>query len=377
MRIKKYKAPSLKSGKDKILEELGEDAVILSTRTIKSTSPNEPDYIEIVAATDDKPIEAHSNTPLRKETISIQNALKTKEHENEMLLGIQKIQDDLNQLKSVVSIISDSIRYKYSSNFSGDMERLYKYLRQEGFGDDTVLKVIGQISTAGLSDNLHKAIEKAKEILTRNITIMPPLKKEKSRKIAFFMGPTGSGKTSTLVKLAIISKLIHKTDALIISADTDKVGGADQLQTFATIAGIPFETAYTPKELRELLEKEEKRELIFIDTTGKSQNNSEHLKELSVFLESSKPDFRYLIISCTTDKATFKQTLEKFEKLKPSGIVITKFDEAASVGSLIEILREVKFPLAYFTNGQKIPEDIEPAGKEFLNKIVFRNLELV
>lgn len=376
MRIKKYKATNLKVGKDQVIEELGEDAIILSTRTVKSTSPNQPDYIEIVAAIDDKPINTNEVSKIKKETMTIQNALKAKEYENEMMITMQKMQDDLNELKSMVYSISDSIKYKYSVGLNAEAERLYKYLRQEGFSDEYCMKIIGQISTVGNNISLEKYIDRAKEILVREFQFISPPKKEKKQQIAFFMGPTGSGKTSSLVKLAIINKLINKLDILIISTDTDKVGGADQLQTFATIAGIAFATAYTPSELRAVIEKEKARELIYIDTTGRSQNNFEHFKELSVFLEGIKPDFKYLIVSAITEKATFAQTLEKFGKLKPSGLIITKFDEVASIGSLFEILRTSKVPLAYFTNGQKIPEDLEPANKEFLSNFVFKKIEL-
>ncbi len=371
MQIKKYQAKNLKEGKLKIYNELGDDAIILSTRTIKPSDSNDDEYFEIVAAIEDQPM--RNNFIKYKEMVDqlVQNGHKKQDNnDNESLMLLAKINEDINELKSISRDISDSIKYKYLNGLTPELTIIYKKLIKADISEEISLSIISQLSTDGLADNLQKAQKRAKQLLTENIQILTPFKNNKKQTIALFFGPTGNGKTLTLIKLANIAKLVFQSNVYLISADTDKVGGSDQLETYATISGIPFDTAYTPKELRELIVKAKDKEFIFIDTTGRSQNNSEHLNELSIIIDLLSPDYSYLVHSCTTNTATLIQSFQKYKKLNPSGLILTKFDEAASIGPVITALKEYKIPLAYFTNGQNIPDDIEPASKEFIGKIV-------
>lgn len=378
MRIKKYRATNFQEGKSKIIEELGEDVVILSTRNVKSPLPNQPEYIEIIAAIEDKPLQNNgdNNNKIKKETLTLQSALKYKEHENEILFVLMQLQEDVNYLKYNMQFITEILKYKYSNILEGDYNRIYKYLRDEGFSEEYAYKIIGQISTNNTKIDLLTLIEKAKDIISKELLIDEPIKHSQKQQIAIFFGPTGSGKTLSLVKLAIINKLLNKINILIISTDTDKVGGSEQLQSFSTIAGISFATAYTPSDLREIIDNNKDKDFIYIDTTGKSHKNNEHFKELNYFIQAANPNFKYLVVSSSTDSLTFDETLLKFSKLEPTGLILSKFDESYSIGGILEILKKYHYKLSFFTTGQKIPEDIEPASKEFISNFVFRKIEL-
>ena len=159
--------------------------------------------------------------------------------------------------------------------------------------------------------------------------------------------------------------MLFKANVLIISSDTYKVGGTDQLQTFASIAGIPFEVAYNSQELRQIVKQEKsKRDIILIDTVGRSQRDKKMLLELSAYREAALPDITYLVQSATVNEHTFLDVMDKFSILSPDALILTKIDEAVSLGALIGILRKQTLPLAYFTTGQSIPDDIEPADVE-------------
>ena len=99
-------------------------------------------------------------------------------------------------------------------------------------------------------------------------------------------------------------------------------------------------------------------------------------KEINYFIQASHPNYKYLVISSSKDPLTFNETIQRFSKLEPSGLIISKFDESSNIGGILEILKKYKLKLSFFTTGQKIPEDIEPASKEFISNFVFRKIEV-
>lgn len=362
MRIKKFIANTLKEGKALVLKELGEDAVVLSSRTSRNPSTGE-DFVEIVAAIDEKPNKSKISAQSNHNDEEIFRASKQSDNS---LAASSKIIDELLEVKSLIFGMANNIKYKYAASMSPALGKLYKTLIYNEFPESFALETIGRISAKDLNISYESALQIAKDIISDRIIIESPLSKSNSRKVVFFAGTTGCGKTSTLVKIAVVSKLIHKANILIISADTYKVGGAEQLQTISAIAGISFAAVYTANELKELLKQESQRDLIFIDTTGRSQNSKEHLEELNDFYSAAKPDKTYLVIPATNSLRTNEDIVEKFNFINISSVVLTKLDEAKTIGATISMLSDKQLAISYLTLGQKIPDDIEPAGKSLL-----------
>ena len=93
-----------------------------------------------------------------------------------------------------------------------------------------------------------------------------------------------------------------------MSADTYKVGGSEQLQTYASIAGIPFEAVYNPEDLRGLLSKENKRDFVFVDTIGRNPKTKDHIEGLKDYIKASKPDAIYIVHSSTASENSMRRT---------------------------------------------------------------------
>jgi flagellar biosynthesis protein FlhF len=359
--------------------ELGEDAVILSTRTMASQGASGT-AVELVAALDSE-IPGAATAPLRPIISSLktqaeasadentEKPLKTPESHASPLLqqaAFSQLQNELLSLREMLSDVSDNVRYRYSAALGPMYSRIFKKLRAEDISEETALQIVGELSSKGPHQDITEAITQARHILLNHISIAEPLQNNGKRKVVLCVGTTGSGKTTTIAKLAVLMKLVFKTNVLIISADSYKVGGAEQLQTFAAIAGIPFQVAYSTQELRQILRQETQRDFIFIDTTGRSQQNKAQMNDLTATAEAATPDITYLIQSATTSEATIKQVLKSFKSIQPDALILTKLDEAASLGGIIDALEENKLPLAYLCNGQQIPDDIEPASREKL-----------
>lgn len=178
--------------------------------------------------------------------------------------------------------------------------------------------------------------------------------------VVVVVGPTGSGKTTTIAKLAAHYHLEEKVSVLVITTDTYRVGAVDQLETFASILRVPFQVARRPKEVGHLV-SESDADVILVDTQGHSVHHSMHMAEIRAVWESAGTAEVLLTVPATLAGPEIPVLGEGFLQGEPGRLVITKVDEAHKPGPLIGALTEVAWPLAYVTNGQSVPEDIQAA----------------
>ena len=377
MRIKKYKAPTMKEARDLVSRELGEKAVILSSRTIDK--PGAASEVEIVAAIDDQAKISAALKSKPSESVDIlQNYLQKKQESGKTDDGFKKyldiagrIFDQIGNLSDSMAELSDSVKYRNINSLSKSYSSIYKLLCDNGFSEDYSLRLCGSLSSENPDDQVAVALKRVRSKLIANIRTVAPLKKKKEPAITSFVGPTGSGKTTTIAKLGIVSKLLFDSNIIFISTDTRKIGGAEQLETYGAVAGIPFEAAYSPHDLKEIVLKNYETDFIFIDTPGISQFDGLRMKEINSFLMPVSHDYIYLVQSINSGKKNFLSVTNEFRKVNVSALILTKFDEAASIGEVLEAMQTINLPLAYYTNGQKVPEDLEPAETDKLEQIIF------
>ncbi|MCX8054396.1 MAG: hypothetical protein N3A67_01850 [Ignavibacteria bacterium] len=357
MRIKKFTAENIKEGKSLVIRELGEDAVILSSRTMINPATGS-EYIEIVAAIDD--INKHSKATKIADTPKQENLPQEKTE----LLGEAIFLKEISEIKNTLAIINSNLKYKYSGSLSPVFSKLYKRLILNEFPENYALEIVGKVSNININVEYSPAINYAKEIFAEKIKILKPLNVMTEKTVAMFIGNTGCGKTTSLVKIAVIVKLLTNKNILIVSADTYKIGGAEQLQTMSAIVGIPFKAAYSPDELRDIVQKAKTDyDLILIDTIGRNHNSEENISELADYFEMAEPNLTYLVINSTLSNATTRKILDKYSKFRLSGVILSKIDECETIGGIIPVIAEAGLPIAYVTKGQRIPDDIEPADR--------------
>ena len=211
------------------------------------------------------------------------------------------------------------------------------------------------------------------ETLGRLIKFAGTLKlKKNSPRIIALVGPTGVGKTTTTAKLAAMYALNRGNKVALITMDIFRVGAVEQLKTYSRIMGIPLEVASTPKELEKAVEKHSACDLIFIDTAGRSHKDKEKLDEMKNFLEDKIPMEVYLCLSATTKDRELEEILNRFRIFQVSKVVFTKIDECESFGNMVNLLMKDNLQIAYFTTGQRVPEDIEIATPAKLADMIFR-----
>ncbi len=181
------------------------------------------------------------------------------------------------------------------------------------------------------------------------------------------VGPTGVGKTTTIAKLAARFCLRHGNRHLaLISADSYRIGAQEQLQNYGRILDVPVRSVTTPEELSNTLHGFSDKRLILIDTAGMGQRDLKLTERLGLLKTGNHPVKSLLTLSATTQRSALSHAIRAFSTVKPTGVVLTKMDEAASLGGVLSALLEARLPLAFVTNGQRVPEDIQVARADRL-----------
>ncbi|MEQ9616901.1 MAG: flagellar biosynthesis protein FlhF [Phycisphaerales bacterium] len=183
-------------------------------------------------------------------------------------------------------------------------------------------------------------------------------------------GPTGVGKTTTIAKLAATYKLRHGKSVGLITCDTYRIAAVDQLRTYANIIGVPLHVALTPHEVERACESLRECDAILIDTAGRSQRDAGRIDELGKILAAANPHQTHLVLSMATSESVMHQAVDRFAAIKPDRVIFTKLDEAVNFGALVNIARKVNAELSFVTNGQEVPDHIEPSNADRLARLV-------
>ena len=250
---------------------------------------------------------------------------------------------------------------------------LSRELAFTGVSTELIRKIVDTLNTLPLQSGNQTVKGRLGETLGRLIKFAGTLKlKKNSPRIIALVGPTGVGKTTTTAKLAAMYALNKGNKVALITMDIFRVGAVEQLKTYSRIMGIPLEVASTPKELEKAVEKHSSCDLIVIDTAGRSHKDKEKLDEMKNFLEDKIPMEVYLCLSATTKDRELEEILKRFKIFQISKVVFTKIDECESFGNMVNLLMKDNLQIAYFTTGQRVPEDIEIATPAKLADMIFR-----
>lgn len=176
-----------------------------------------------------------------------------------------------------------------------------------------------------------------------------------------FIGPTGVGKTTTIAKLAASYKLNQHKRVGLITIDTYRIAAVDQLKTYAEIIDVPLEVVVTAGELGQALAGMADCDVVLLDTAGRSQKDTLRLGELSAMLAAAKPTQTHLVVPATANWGCVANVLERFTPLGVDRLIVSKLDEAVSLGVIVNIASGASVPLSYVTTGQDVPADLVAA----------------
>ena len=185
--------------------------------------------------------------------------------------------------------------------------------------------------------------------------------KGKDPQIAFFIGPTGVGKTTTIAKIASKFKVEQGKKVAFLTADTYRISATEQLRTYANILDAPLTVIYAPEELPAAVDKLSDYDLIFVDTAGFSHKNEmqrEDTKKLFQMLGTQYQTIVYLVLSSTTKYRDLKEICDMYRSISDYSLIFTKLDETSAYGNLLNIKLYADADISYTTTGQNVPDDI-------------------
>jgi len=190
------------------------------------------------------------------------------------------------------------------------------------------------------------------------------------RSVAALIGPPGTGKTTTLIKLAARCGLGARRSVQIITADVFRIGAADQLRSLAAILGVGCTVVETPLALAQAIEEHAAKELILIDTPGLAAADMEDGADLAR-LFATRPDIdTHLVLPASLRSADLSAAIDRFQAFQPSKLLFTRLDETRTFGPIVNESARISLPVSFLTSGQQIPDDLEPATVERLSALV-------
>jgi flagellar biosynthesis protein FlhF len=188
------------------------------------------------------------------------------------------------------------------------------------------------------------------------------------------LGPTGVGKTTTMAKLAAQLKFKKGMKGVLITVDTYRLGAIEQICRYAELMDIPLEPARDAKQLIKIFARHKEKDFILVDTTGRSPRDPRHGQELSRIFDAV-PGLAAQAILCATAKSEdLKESIRCYSRFPVVGWIISKIDETSSYGTLCSPVLGRELPISYITNGQKVPEDIQPASRERLSELLLSRI---
>ena len=204
------------------------------------------------------------------------------------------------------------------------------------------------------------------------IPIAPPIRPVAgTRRVVALVGPTGVGKTTTVAKLAANFKLAHGVRAGLVTVDTYRIAAVEQLRTYAEIIDLPLAVANDPGEMRRAIDELGDVDLVLIDTAGRSPRDEVKIRELADFLPQARPDEVHLVLERRGRRAEpAMRPSSGSPMVQADRLILTKLDEADGLGGVLAVLGQANRPVSYLTTGQAVPDDIEPADRTRLARLI-------
>jgi len=396
MFVKRFVANDMQEAIRKINREFGPDAVIIESKSIRRkgiTGLFKKKIVEVVAAYEPNRAEKQ---PVKKQTS--QKATPVPEHSQdkvepsedvaelpqaaEALVKAEKVSDtsqiDLldRQVKELRAAMQDFTNKIHTADrettfaFSDDVLDLYNQLRDRDVPEELCREIATQTETIQKRRGLDAKTVGQQLICDKLGEAMPLKLKKFERNVLIFVGPTGTGKTTTLAKFAGTLKFKEHLEVGMINTDTYRVGAMEHIRLYAEIMDIPLAMAYSADELGQALDNMADKDVILIDTAGINARNEASRQELSQLVDAAHADETFLVMSVVTGAKACRDVIQQYSFLNDYKLIITKLDEVDAWGNVLNMTDYSKKRLTYVTVGQNVPDDIREADIQWLARSI-------
>jgi len=386
MKIRRYTANDFQTAMARAKMEMGKDAILLHTRQFKEggfLGWFGKRRVEITVAIDE---DTRVATDL-KTAAAVRESMVV---EPKLSSVIETVNDDdilnddeespapelLKEIAAVKDMVED-IRGKindrdFQRTLSKSGRTMYQRMLAAGVDEKLAAKLM-KIADARAQDDDCELETAGHEIIIEYLKNPKPIeiKKKASRaRYVMLIGPTGVGKTTTIAKLAANYGLLEGRKVALVTVDTYRIAAVEQLKTYAEIIGIPCEVVFNPADIMKALEKHSHRDVVLIDTAGRSPHNEEQIAELTEFIKEGNPDEIILVLSATTRSEDILEIYNCFNIIRVDKIIFTKLDETSNYGNILNAVHKTRTPMAYITNGQNVPDDIKVPDPAELARVI-------
>jgi len=358
MQIRKYKARTIHDAVNLVKQELGPEALILSTHKMRA-GKGAPSY---------KAQEFFEITAMPPPSSTGRALIDKRNHD---FLG--SLKSELMSIKEMIFLLSRSARLKEGFRLNPGAIEVYGRLIRSGIaepyaelflGKGGAFKENGELPSKDLHERVFKEVMKV-------IEVTDPFSHDSGQVISALIGPTGVGKTTTIAKLAANLSLKQKKSVGLISIDNYRIAAVDQLKTYAAILGIPCFAALSGAELEFALRRMKEKDIILMDTAGHGHYDVERIEGLRELIGSYLPVRTHLVLSAVTNELEMERAAKNFGRLEFSSYIFTKTDETQARGVIVNQLLKLRTPISFITTGQRVPEDIFKATKTGILRLLF------
>lgn len=360
MKIRRFTAPDVRQAIRQVRDAMGADAVILSNRAVDGG-------VEIVAATDygDSKPEQGSEPHRHHQVEPLAESKSSPKVDSDLSQApiLQEMQQEMKKLRHLVEAQLSDLAWGELGRRSPLKAQLLRRLMGLDLVPELCQRLVAQVSHG---NDAHQAWQQALQGLTELMPIADDDTLATGGVIAL-IGPTGVGKTTSVAKIAARFALRHGThNVALVTTDSFRIGAQEQLHTYGRILGVPVKVAQDRQTLEETLDGLQERKLVLIDTAGMSQRDMHLTKQFAMLAGGGSKIRNYLVLSATTQSAALDEVVRQFSRVELAGCILTKIDEAASLGGIVSTAIRRQLPLAYISDGQRVPEDFGAARAQHL-----------
>ncbi len=298
-----------------------------------------------------------------------------KAQQNQQILS--DVRNELNDLKDLLvngsgsssAPTANQFVWKKFSPANALQAKLWQRLENMGFDEWLIYRLLHTLQSHA---DEQQAWQTCLHELAQHMNISPSDRLKRGGVFAL-VGPTGAGKTTTIAKMAVRYTLEHEEAKVgLITMDNYRLAAHDQLRTVGQILGVPVQVADQDHPLSYCLKQLEHCDLVLIDTAGLTPEHPMLKYQLDQIAQVKTPITTLLTLPATSNARVLRKVYHNYKGARLNGCVLTKVDEASSLGEAITVLLECKLDLAYSTDGQRIPDDIDPANAKALVKQAVR-----
>ena len=364
MRIKKVIANSYGEALGRVKSELGEDAMVLSTRSIKFNNDQDggqcSSLVEITAALDidshREPVAVAEEVPSEKEWMSTDQG------------------GEIRELRTMIASLLTQTDKAKSLGLNETLLPIYEKLIGRGVNDRVAARVFERIHETNQREEGDPFIGESDlaAVMKGAVKCEGPIRLESAGpKVVALVGPTGAGKTTTIAKLAAQFALQQKKKVALVSLDTYRMGAWEQLEAYGELMQVPVSLAADRNEFARIMQEHQDKDVVLVDTMGKSHRDLDYCKRLKQVLEAAPEVEIHLVQSATAQESVVTECFKQFAPLGIDRVLFTKLDEAVNFGLIFNCSVRYRIPFSYFTTGQSVPEDIEVAAQDKVIRLIF------